>query len=175
MNVTKTIFELIESSHQIEVKEIGVQQSKDNVTDWDIGACLKAGNADIFNDMSIFSRLKVREGCYENFKLLYESGLFEMYMLSAAHPYAMPYKFDFDEFKRLAKEDGIENIHVSSEFFMKYKDMKIKDTSSELNEKIITDIITEIKNVAFTLLAFRTSNIASVFSLNSQSNVRYTL
>ena len=55
-------------------------------------------------------------------------------------------KFDFDEFKRLAKEDGIENIHVSSEFFMKYKDMKIKDTSSELNEKIITDIITEIKN-----------------------------
>ena len=54
-------------------------------------------------------------------------------------------KFDFDEFKRLAKEDGIENIHVSSEFFMKYKDMKIKDTSSELNEKIITDIITEIK------------------------------
>ena len=34
-------------------------------------------------------------------------------------------KFDFDEFKRLAKEDGIENIHVSSEFFMKYKDMKI--------------------------------------------------
>lgn len=36
-------------------------------------------------------------------------------------------KFDFDEFKRLAKEDGIENIHVSSEFFMKYKDMKIKD------------------------------------------------
>ena len=55
-------------------------------------------------------------------------------------------KFDFDEFKRLAKEDGIENIHVSSEFFMKYKDMKIKDTSSELNEKIITDIITEIKD-----------------------------
>ena len=55
-------------------------------------------------------------------------------------------KFDFDEFKRLAKEDGIENIHVSSEFFMKYKDMKIKDTSSELNGKIITDIITEIKN-----------------------------
>ena len=54
-------------------------------------------------------------------------------------------KFDFDEFKRLAKEDGIENIHVSSEFFMKYKDMKIKDTSSELNEKIITDIISEIK------------------------------
>lgn len=54
-------------------------------------------------------------------------------------------KFDFDEFKRLAKEDGIENIHVSSEFFMKYKDMKIKDTSSELNEKVIENIITEIK------------------------------
>ena len=32
MNVTKTIFELIESSHQIEVKEIGVQQSKEGTT-----------------------------------------------------------------------------------------------------------------------------------------------
>ena len=73
----------------------GTNYTEDNVTDWDIGACLKAGNADIFNDMTIFSRLKVREGCYENFKLLYESGLFEMYMLSAAHPYAMPYKFDW--------------------------------------------------------------------------------
>ena len=72
----------------------GTNYTEDNVTDWDIVACLKAGNADIFNDMSIFSRLKVREGCYENFKLLYESELFEMYMLSAAHPYAIPYKFD---------------------------------------------------------------------------------
>lgn len=55
-------------------------------------------------------------------------------------------KIDLDEFKRLAKEDGIEDIHVSSEFFMKYKDMKIKDPSSELNEKVITDIIKEIKD-----------------------------
>ena len=55
-------------------------------------------------------------------------------------------KFDFDEFKRLAKEDGIEDIHVSSEFFMKYKNMKIKDPSSELNEKVIADIIKEIKD-----------------------------
>ena len=55
-------------------------------------------------------------------------------------------KIDLDEFKRLAKEDGIEDIHVSSEFFMKYKNMKIKDPSSELNEKVITDIIKEIKD-----------------------------
>lgn len=55
-------------------------------------------------------------------------------------------KLDLDEFKRLAKEDGIEDIHVSSEFFMKYKNMKIKDSSSELNEKVITDIIKEIKD-----------------------------
>lgn len=55
-------------------------------------------------------------------------------------------KFDYDEFIRLAKEDHIENVHVSSEFFMKYKDMKIKNTDEELNTQIIEDIITEIKD-----------------------------
>lgn len=55
-------------------------------------------------------------------------------------------KFDYDEFIRLAKEDHIENVHVSSEFFMKYKDMNIKDSNEELNTQIIEDIITEIKD-----------------------------
>ena len=54
--------------------------------------------------------------------------------------------FDYDEFIRLAKEDHIENVHVSSEFFMKYKDMNIKDSNEELNTQIIEDIITEIKD-----------------------------
>ena len=55
-------------------------------------------------------------------------------------------KFDYDEFIRLAKEDHIENVHVSSEFFMKYKDMNIKDSNEELNTQIIEEIITEIKD-----------------------------
>ena len=69
--------------------------TEEDITCWDISACLNCSNDELFKDKSIFSRLKVRDGCYKNFKLLFESNLFEMYILSAAHPYAMPYKFDW--------------------------------------------------------------------------------
>lgn len=52
-----------------------------------------------------------------------------------------------NEFKRLAKEDKIEDIHVSKEFFMKYKNMSEKNIEDELTTTVIDEIINEIKMI----------------------------
>lgn len=76
-------------------KKFSKNKTEEDVISWDILSHLGQEAECLFYEYEIFKDLNVREHCYEVFKVLFESDLFEMYILSAAHPYSVRYKFDW--------------------------------------------------------------------------------